>query len=53
MIPIFEPFFTGNEKKYLMDCIDTTWISSQGKYILKFEKVHDLACVPACFDLVF
>ena len=39
MIPIFEPFFTGNEKKYLMDCIDTTWISSQGKHILKFEKV--------------
>lgn len=38
MIPIFEPYFTGNEKKYLMDCIDTTWISSQGEYILKFEK---------------
>ena len=38
MIPIFEPFLTGNEKKYLMDCIDTTWISSQGEYILKFEK---------------
>ena len=38
MIPIFEPYFTGNEKKYLMDCIDTTWISSQGDYILKFEK---------------
>ena len=42
MIPIFEPYFTGNEKKYLMDCIDTTWISSQGDYILKFEKA--LAC---------
>jgi len=38
MIPIFEPYFTGNEKKYLIDCIDTTWISSQGEYILKFEK---------------
>jgi perosamine synthetase len=38
MIPIFEPYFTGNEKKYLSDCIDTTWISSQGEYILKFEK---------------
>ena len=38
MIPIFEPYFIGNEKKYLMDCIDTTWISSQGEYILKFEK---------------
>ena len=38
MIPIFEPYFIGNEKKYLMDCIDTSWISSQGEYILKFEK---------------
>ena len=38
MIPIFEPFLTGNEKKYLIDCIDSTWISSQGKYIINFEK---------------
>ena len=46
MIPIFEPYFTGNEKKYLMDCIDTSWISSQGEYILKFEQAladyHDI-----------
>lgn len=38
MIPIFEPFLNGNEKKYLIDCIDSTWISSQGKYIINFEK---------------
>jgi len=38
MIPIFEPYLKGNEKKYLLDCIDTNWISSQGEYILKFEK---------------
>jgi len=37
MIPIFEPYFGGNEKKYLIDCIDSTWISSQGEYIKKFE----------------
>lgn len=37
MIPIFEPHLFGNEKKYLLDCIDTNWISSQGKYITKFE----------------
>ena len=37
MIPIFEPYFSGNEKKYLNDCLDTTWISSQGKYITEFE----------------
>ena len=38
MIPIYEPSLEGNERKYLMDCIDTVWISSQGKYILDFEK---------------
>jgi len=38
LIPISEPYFNGNEKKYLTDCIDSTWISSQGEYILKFEK---------------
>ena len=46
MIPIFEPFLDGNEKKYLLDCIESNWISSQGQYILKFEKAladfHDL-----------
>jgi perosamine synthetase len=46
MIPIYEPCFNGNEKKYLIDCIDSSWVSSQGKYIVKFEKAlaefHDM-----------
>lgn len=37
-IPIASPIFKGNEKKYLMDCIDSGWISSKGEYIEKFEK---------------
>jgi perosamine synthetase len=37
MIPIFEPEFTGKERDYLLDCIDSGWISSQGRYILDFE----------------
>lgn len=37
-IPIFEPFLTGNEKKYVNRCLDTNWISSQGEYVLKFEE---------------
>jgi len=36
-ISIYEPELIGNEKKYLIDCIDTNWISSQGSYINKFE----------------
>lgn len=37
MIPIFEPHFAGNESRYLSDCIETGWISSQGKFITDFE----------------
>jgi aminotransferase in exopolysaccharide biosynthesis len=37
-IPLHEPKFIGNEKKYLKDCIDTTFVSSIGKYVDKFEK---------------
>ncbi len=37
-IPIAMPHLSGNEKKYVLDCLDTTWISSNGKYINEFEK---------------
>jgi len=33
-----KPELNGNEKKYLIDCINTGWISSDGKYVAKFEK---------------
>ena len=36
-ISIYEPELIGNERKYLLDCIDTNWISSQGRYIKEFE----------------
>lgn len=37
MIPVNEPLLNGNEKKYLAECIDTGWISSEGPFITKFE----------------
>lgn len=37
-IPLHEPRFTGNEKKYVLDCIDSTFVSSVGKYVDDFEK---------------
>lgn len=37
MIPVNEPLFLGNEKKYLCECIDTGWISSDGPFVKKFE----------------
>jgi perosamine synthetase len=38
MIPVNTPLLNGNEKKYVLDCIDTGWISSEGSYILRFEE---------------
>lgn len=36
-IPVAAPMLVGNEKAYVMDCLDSTWISSSGKYIERFE----------------
>jgi len=36
-IPLHEPKFIGNEKKYLNECIDSTFVSSVGKFVDKFE----------------
>ncbi len=36
-IPLHAPVFNGNEKKYLNDCIDSTFVSSVGKYVDDFE----------------
>ena len=36
-IPVNEPLLNGNEKKYLNECIDTGWISSEGPFVKRFE----------------
>lgn len=36
-IPLHEPKFVGNEKAYLVDCIESTFVSSVGKYVDRFE----------------
>ncbi|MCX6075291.1 MAG: LegC family aminotransferase [Campylobacterales bacterium] len=41
-IPLHEPRFFGNEKKYLNECIDSTFVSSVGKFVDNFEKVFAL-----------
>jgi len=38
-IPVNEPVLEGNEKKYLMECIETGWISSEGPFVSKFESM--------------
>ena len=37
-IPLHEPRFMGNEKKYLNECIDSTFVSSVGKFVDEFEE---------------
>ena len=37
-IPLHEPRFEGNEKKYLIECIDSTFVSSIGKFVDEFEE---------------
>lgn len=36
--PVYKPYLCGNEKKYINQCLDSGWISSQGEYIEKFEE---------------
>ena len=36
-IPLHAPIFIGNEKKYLNECIDSTFVSSVGPFVDKFE----------------
>lgn len=37
-VPLSVPKFIGNEKKYLEECIDTTYVSSVGQFVDRFEK---------------
>ena len=38
-LPLHEPVFFGNEKKYLNECIDSTFVSSVGKFVDRFEQM--------------
>ena len=53
MIPISVPHISGNEWKYIKECLDSEWVSSVGKYVDRFEEdicrltgaKHAVACV--------
>lgn len=47
LIPVYEPYKARNQRKYVLDCVDTNWISSRGDYIDRFEKaIGDFIGVP-------
>jgi perosamine synthetase len=37
MIPVYQPYLTGKEKEYVASCFDSTWISSRGEFVSRFE----------------
>lgn len=37
-VPVNEPLLNGNEEKYLVECIRTGWISSEGPFVKRFEE---------------
>jgi perosamine synthetase len=51
-IPISEPSLTPLEREYVLEAIDSGWVSSQGEFILRFEEQfarwHDLPHAVAC-----
>lgn len=44
LLPVAAPVLGGNEVKYVMDCLESTWISSTGKYIEQFEEAFAAFC---------
>ena len=44
MIPVNTPKLDGNEKKYINECIDTGWISSEGPFVKRFENEFSIYC---------
>ena len=44
MIPVNTPDLSGNELKYLQECIESGWISSEGPFVKKFEKCIAKKC---------
>lgn len=43
-ISVAQPKMAGNERNYVLDCLDTNWISSNGKYIGAFEETFAKYC---------
>lgn len=37
-IPVYRPSLSGNEKKYVLECLESSWISSKGSFIPEFEQ---------------
>ena len=43
-IAVAAPTLNGNEKRYVLECLETTWISSIGRFITEFERAFARFC---------
>jgi perosamine synthetase len=43
-IPVAAPALVGREREYVLDCLDSTWISSSGRYLERFESAFAEFC---------
>jgi perosamine synthetase len=44
VIPVFAPWLSENVRRYVLDCVDTGWISSLGEYVPRFEREFARFC---------
>ena len=44
MIPVFAPWLSENVRRYVLDCVDSGWISSLGQYVGRFERDFAAFC---------
>ena len=44
MIPVFAPWLSENVRRYVLDCVDSGWISSLGRYVQRFERDFAAFC---------
>ena len=44
MIPVFAPWLSENARRYVLDCVDSGWISSLGQYVARFERDFAAFC---------
>ncbi len=47
LIPLYCPDLSGNEREYVLQCLDTSWISSSGEFISRFEHAFaEITAIP-------
>jgi perosamine synthetase len=47
VIPVFEPWLSENVRRYVLDCVESGWISSLGEYVPRFERNFARFCEAA------